>query len=62
MFLNQFWTSFEAIFGPQTDPKIHPKTGPELDQKVVKKENAPKMAQSQGLGSNLLSLAHSNDH
>ena len=59
--MNKFWTSFGAICGPQTDPKIHPKTGPELNQKVVKKGDAPKMAQSQPLGSNLLSLAHSKE-
>ena len=40
---------------------VSAKIGPELNQKVVKKGDAPKMAQSQGLGSNLLSLAHSNE-
>ena len=59
--LNQFWTSFGATFGPKTKPRIHPKTGPELDQKRAPQGEGPKKPQSQPLGSNLLSLAHSND-
>ena len=60
-FLNQFWTSFGAISGPQTEPRIHPKTGPEMDQKRAPKAECPKMVEVIPLGSNLLFLTHSND-
>ena len=60
-FLNQFWTSFGAIFEHQTEPRIHPKTGPELDQKRAPQGDGPKVVPKTGLCSNLLFLTHSND-
>ena len=61
-FFNHFWASFGAIFGPQTEPRIHPKTGPEMDQKRAPQGDGPKVVPKTRLCSNLLSLAHSNDH
>ena len=60
-FLNQFWTSFGTTFGPKPTPESTQKLGQNWTKKVIKKGDTPKKPQSQGLGSNLLSLAHSNE-
>ena len=60
--LMSFWTSFGLVLEPHLAPKATPESTQKLDQNWTKKGapkgEAPKIAQSQGLGSNLVYLSH----